>query len=618
MRMLPALLLASLALSPASRAADVATTLTQLRTAHGANALATHASVSATGYETIDGLRGDWQSSVELHGHRYATRSRNHIFPSAEGMDTHGRWRVDMSGQVHPLDSDEARHVGVTEAWLRRMAFLDAKDDAHYQALPDADENGHRYARVEATPKDGKPIALWIDPTTHLLHRASWPASFLTITRRFSDYRAVDGVQLPFRLATTGATVSGGEDTLYTDAVVNYRWDDANATAWQRPSGTVQDVSMVKGKRTATTPMTLEGGVLLVDASIDGHAPMPFILDTGGHAILTTDAALRLGLTTHGQGVSTGSGPGSMSTAYAMVQHLTLGDADIANQPFLVMPYGYAFYERGDDKPPIAGILGLEIFERFAVTFDHDAGVLRLEPFDHGDAPAAREGTRLPLQFTDDMPLVQATLDGKPGIFGIDTGNSGLLLLFPQWARKAGIIDRYAKGTPEPTGGVGGLFMAHVAKGQSLVLGNTPVSPVQFMLTQDNAGATGNPTEAANIGQDVLSRFNVHFDYRRGEMVLMPRTHPTERHYATLGILASKSENTPDRYRISYVMPGSPAANAGLKEGDTIVSVGGTPATKLGRGSLRDKLTKLPAGTAVSLTLGDGREMTLRASELSE
>lgn len=610
---LAALVLPSLAL------ADGATTLLeQMRQAHGATAFRTHDALVAEGRETIDGLQGDWRSTIDLRGDHFITRSENSVFASAEGIDDHGRWRMDVTNQIHPIDSAEGKAVGKSEAWLRRMGFLSVDDGTSYRVLGDAEDSGRRYQRIEATPPGAKSIALWIDPQTHRLHRASWNASFLTISRRFSDYRDVDGVQLPFRIASTGATVSGGEDGAGTDVVERYRWVSGRpADAWRRPDATVRDVTMTGDAKQAKTPMWLEGGVLLVQARINGHAPMPFILDTGGHAILTTDAALRLGVTPQGQGVSTGSGPGSMSLAYAKIDHLALGQADLHNQVFLVMPYGYAFSERGEGKEPIAGILGLEIFERFAVTFDYDRGELVLQPFDHGDAPAAKQGTTLPLFFTDDMPLVDAKLDGKSGIFGIDTGNSGMLLLFPQWARQVGIIDRYEHGTPIPTGGVGGLFTAHVARGQSLELGDQPITPVTFMLTQDNAGATGNPTEAANIGQDVLYRYNVHFDYRRGHMVLMPRAKPVTRNYATAGFSATKDAAKPDRYQVSFVLAGSAAEAAGLKKGDEFTAINGKPATTLGRGTLRDESNNLPVGTPVRVTMADGRVLELKARDIA-
>ncbi|MGO4702884.1 aspartyl protease family protein [Dyella sp. 2RAB6] len=612
------LILASLLLPALACASDADTLLRQLREAHGAEAWRRHGALVAQGREEADGFSGEWRMAVDLRNGHYAEHASTPMFTRADGTNEQGRWHQDITGLSHPYDSAEAKIVATNQDWLRRFAFLAANDDTRYRALPEADANGHHYQRLEATPAGGRAITLWLDPSTHRLDHATWASSFLLATEAYADYRDVDGVPLPFRITASAVTAGGGADSSSTDIVQNYRWlERVPADALARPGNTVRDVSLAGGARRTTVPMQLSGGMLLVEATIDGKGPMPFILDTGGHAILTTDAAKKLGIATQGAGVSTGSGPGSMSTAYARVGHLGMGDADIRDLTFLVMPYPHEFNERGEGREPIAGILGLEIFERFAVTFDYDKRQLVLQAYDHGEAPAAEPGERVPLKFTDDMPLVDASLDGKPGVFGIDTGNSGMVLLFPQWAERNGIATHYEHGAPAPTGGVGGLFTAHFAHAQSLQLGGRRLDNVVAMLTRADAGATGNPTEAGNIGQDILSRFNVHFDYRRGEMVLLPRSPAITRQYAMAGFRAGKSAEQPDRYKVTWVLAGSPAAEAGLKAGDFIVAVNDKAAKSIGLGELRDAVMNLPEGTPLKLTLDGGKVLEMRLRDVA-
>jgi hypothetical protein len=71
----------------------------------------------------------------------------------------------------------------------------------------------------------------------------------------------------------------------------------------------------------------------------------------------------------------------------------------------------------------------------------------------------------------NDMPLVEARVDGASGRFGIDTGNGASTLVFPQWAEREGLAQRYAKGMPYPTGGVGGRYRAQVSHAGSVQLG---------------------------------------------------------------------------------------------------------------------------------------------------
>jgi len=137
------------------------------------------------------------------------------------------------------------------------------------------------------------------------------------------------------------------------------------------------------------------------------------------------------------------------------------------------------------------------------------------------------------------------------------------------------------------------------------------------MLTRADAGATGNPSEAGNIGQDILSRFNVHFDYRRQQMVLMPRADAPDRHYAMAGFRAEKTQEHPDRFDVGNVMPGSPAQRAGLKQGDAIVAANGKAASALSFGQLRDMSSHQPEGMPLTLKLADGREVTMAMRDLA-
>lgn len=605
--------------APAMPAGDGATALLQrVRQAHGGDRWNAVGALLVDGRETSDGLAGAVHAVIDMRSGHFALHAQNPVYSRADGLDAQGRWHQDMSGLVHPYDSAEARAMAITESWVVRLGMLAAPTTASYRALPDATESGHRFARVEATPRGGHPVTLWIDKLTYRLDRAVWPGSFLIMTRRYADYRSVDGLQLPFRIENAAVTATGTSDGESIDVIDRYRTLAVlPRDALQRPDAAVRDVSMRGGAERTTVPMHFQGSVLLVEARINGSAPLPFILDTGGHAILTEDAAKRLGLASRGKGVSTGSGPGSMSMAYTRVARLTLGKADIRNQTFLVMPYGYAFAERGE-QPPIAGILGLEIFERFAVTFDYDRRKLVLQPFDRGTPPPAARGNSLPLRFTFDMPLVDASVDGRHGVFGIDTGNSGHLLLFPQWAEREGVLAHYAGGYPQPTGGVGGTFLSHIAHVRSMQLGDAAIGMPLAQLTRADAGATGNPTEAGNIGQDVLSEFNVHFDYRRQSMTLLPRRHPAPRRFASAGLRAAKVDaQHSDRFKVSWVVPGGPAAEAGLRKDDEIVAVGARPVRTIGSDDLRQASNAQAEGAVLAIKLADGRRLRIVMRDLA-
>jgi len=611
-RVLPFLLILFCGVASAEATEAIPDVLLAIR-AQASPGLAALPAFEATGTQSSEGLDAQWREIVDRRSGAYATTATHPVRSTADGLDAEGRWHRDVSGGVHPFDSDEAKVVAVTEAWLLRYGWLD-NDRTTYRDEGEVREGGRTLRRLVATPPDGRDVALWFDEATKQLRRAQWRSSFLTFTRDFSDYRDTVGVSLPYRFVTVAKTDSGTEDGSETVRIDRYRRldDAALATALARPPRLPGDVTMRGETQVASVPMTLEGGALLVDVSINGAAPLPFILDTGGHAILTETAARKLGVRGQGKGVSTGSGPGSMPTSYAHVDTLGLGEASVRDQTFLIMPFGFGFSDRGE-REPIAGILGLEVFERFAVTFDYDRRRLLLVPFDVGAAPAAPTGTSVPLRFTFDMPVIDGTLDGKPGVFGIDTGNSGRLLIFPQWLERNGLIDRYRKGYAlVGGGGVGGPFVSRLSHVESLGMGSLILHGHIAQLTPPDAGATANVSEAGNIGQDVLSRFTVHIDYRRAAMTLAPRAVAAKPGNADPGLRAGRKPDQPDRFIVSAVVPGSPAAKAGIRIGDAILTVNGVTAARLGGWGLRDVFDQASDGRAVVLGMANGRKVTLR------
>ncbi len=596
--------------APSAPVCDARDVLAAMRSATGGDAWRGVAETSADGQATIAGLRGSGRIDADrVHG-RYAQFFDIAVMGrSAEVYDGRTIWTRDISGGVHPYDTPFARERAVTSSYLTRRAYLDPRTDATVTCPGTQTEAGRELTVIGVQPRGGIPAQLAIDEQTHLLASISerFPLPGDDSVTRFADYRTVGELVLPFSISLgTKTSPADGYALVVRRYAVLPRERDVD---FVRPSA-ANDVRMIGTATSTTVPLRLEERQLLIWASIDGHAPLPFILDTGGHAILTTLAAKSLGLAAQGTGESGGSGSGTIATHYTRVRIVRIGDAELLDQPFLVIPYPYSFYERGK-RTPLAGILGLEVFERFAVRIDYGDRLVTLTPlsaFHHG-----KPGTAVPLMFDDqeDMPVVRAAADGHPGLFGTDTGNAGVLILFGDFLDRTGLSARYSGGLKTTGQGTGGSNTGQIQTLHRFTLAGHDMHDIPSLFTHMASGSFASSTQAGNFGLIVLSRFLPTFDYGSQTLYLDPKLRATRMPRNRSGIGFQK--NAPGAFDVFQVVPGSAAAGAGIVAGDRIVSVNGKNATNYSAADFSDLVTA-PRGTRLTLRIqhaGSVRDVTL-------
>jgi C-terminal processing protease CtpA/Prc len=106
----------------------------------------------------------------------------------------------------------------------------------------------------------------------------------------------------------------------------------------------------------------------------------------------------------------------------------------------------------------------------------------------------------------------------------------------------------------------------------------------------------------------VLERFRVTFDYVRGALELEEVSPPAPAsEYDRSGTWLSRDGTT---IRVDDVVPGGPAAQAGIVRGDRIVAVDGTAAESVDLPELRRRLTLPQAARMRFAIVRDGRSFT--------
>jgi hypothetical protein len=181
----------------------------------------------------------------------------------------------------------------------------------------------------------------------------------------------------------------------------------------------------------------------------------------------------------------------------------------MSDQPFVVLQLDLGQAADAQGRPaPISGIIGLELFERFTVSLDYAGGRLALS----APAPQA-EASGAPIRFTSDMPLAQASVDGRAGWFGLDTGNNTDVILYRAWVAAKGLPAWFEVSADVAGAGVGGPVAFRRGRAGALSLAGAEVKGVPVLLPAENMGGLSSTSEAGNIGESVLSHYRVTFDY---------------------------------------------------------------------------------------------------------
>jgi S1-C subfamily serine protease len=109
---------------------------------------------------------------------------------------------------------------------------------------------------------------------------------------------------------------------------------------------------------------------------------------------------------------------------------------------------------------------------------------------------------------------------------------------------------------------------------------------------------------AGNIGGGVLRRFDVTFDYGHQKLYFQPNGNVAKPDvYDRTGMWLNRATGG---FQVMDVIPGGPAAEAGLKAGDTITAIDGKPTKDLLLPEVRIRFRAEAPGTRVRLTVSSG------------
>lgn len=595
-----------LLLSPSVRAqTSTVEVLARVKQAMGGNAWdslrTTHVHIKIK----TGGLDGTGESWSDLRTGR--SRSRYELGPirGEDGFDGATVWSKDRSGQTRPEQGGDEREGAADEAYRTCMGYwFPDRWPAKVEPAGEKREGARTFQVLRITPERGRPFEMWIDAKTWLIDRTVEKAAMETRTTFLSDYGEAKGVKVPFEQRST----NGEERYDQFVSIESIEFDvPVEDSFFAMPASAPPDFAFGSGITSTVVPFELINNHIYVDVRLNGRGPFRLLCDTGGANVVTPTLAKELGLEAQGALQGRGVGEKSEDVGFVTVDTLQIGDVGIAKQLFAVFPLESFSNIEG---VPQYGLVGYEIFKRFAVRVDYENRLLTLTD------PAAftyeGKGTVVPFQFNGHIPQVEGSVDGVPGKFDIDTGSRSSLSLLGPFVERNGFEAKLRPKFSCVTGwGVGGAARGRVARAGTLKLGDVTIESPVTELSLQKKGAFTDPYVAGNVGAGVLKRFNVVFDYRNQRIVFEPNANAAKPDvFDRSGMWVNLAG---DAFEVVDVTAGAAAEKAGLEVGDRIVAVDGKAASKMTLPELRARFRADPPGTTIPLTVErKGKKLKLK------
>jgi hypothetical protein len=124
-------------------------------------------------------------------------------------------------------------------------------------------------------------------------------------------------------------------------------------------------------------PFTIEGGHIVIQASIDGGSPKPFMFDTGARITIMPDVARPMNAAVERTGRAAGIGSKISHIDIIKVGRIAIGAATLEQPTVGVLDMPNIIVDRGS-RPRLAGLIGSELLARYAVTIDYSRRLLTL------------------------------------------------------------------------------------------------------------------------------------------------------------------------------------------------------------------------------------------------
>lgn len=314
----------------------------------------------------------------------------------------------------------------------------------------------------------------------------------------------------------------------------------------------------------------LSGGVILLNARFGNYPDtLNFILDTGSGGISLDSATVdyfKIAATPSDMTILGIAGIRKVSFIYN--QKLQLPGLTVDSLNFHINNYDILTQVYGEK---IDGIIGYSVLSRYIFNINYDS--LKISIFTNGRMKYPRGGWLYePILRT--LPVQNARIKDAVATnsrFLFDIGAGLCMMLNKDFIEDSNFLNKKRVLYAKEAEGVGGKVDMHLTVIKELRMGPYRFRNIPVFVFNDTFNLTSYPYLSGIIGNDILRRFNLILNYSKREFYFMANTHYLESFdYAYSGI---ELYDIDGQIILGDVATGSPAAAAGLKEGDELIGI---------------------------------------------
>jgi len=355
----------------------------------------------------------------------------------------------------------------------------------------------------------------------------------------------------------------------------------------KRPTQSAPAHKFSSGSSARNIKFEIINNLPIVQVRVNNSDPLWFIFDTGAtNTVIDTKRAAALGLKARGKTVSTGSA-GQAEAQSVRNTTIQFPGFEVTRLTIYTLPVDFFSAHFGI---LISGVIGNDIIGRVVAEIDYEKKELGF--YDVTSYRPEAGGQTFPVTLQDRLPMIQTEFELAnrqfSGIFEIDTGSTGALQINTPFVRRHRLLSLAKRSKKERLGGVGGTAEAVATRLESVTLGKYRLANSIGKLSLAKQGDYSSRRYDGLLGGQVFRRFKLIVDLPRRRITFQPNNSlndPFEADMSGLELVADGDDLA--TYVIDDLEPATPAAEAGIKGGETLLAIDGRPASEFSLEEIR-------------------------------